>query len=139
MQRKCEDCTKCCEGSLSGEALGKTFSRGRPCHFVAIGSGCTVYAQRPKDPCATYKCEWLTNPELPEWMKPSLVDTIVDKRKTSSGIEYLNVIEAGSVLTARVLSNLLLYALSNSINIAWEVEGGKNWIGSQEFLEDMGK
>ena len=137
MKRQCGDCTKCCEGNLLGEALGKTFFRSKPCHFVAIGQGCTVYAQRPKEPCVTYKCEWLTNPDIPEWMKPNLINTIIDKRKTKSGIEYLNVIEAGAVLKAGVLSNLLLYALGNRINIAWEVEGGKNWIGSQEFLEEM--
>ena len=137
MKRQCGDCTKCCEGNLSGEALGKTFFRSKPCHFVAIGQGCTVYAQRPKDPCVTYKCEWLTNPDIPEWMKPNLINTIIDKRKTKSGIEYMNVIEAGGKLEARVLSNLILYVLSNRINIAWEVEGGKNWVGSEEFLQDM--
>lgn len=139
MKRDCGDCTKCCEGYLSGEALGKTFFRSKPCHFVAIGQGCTVYAQRPKNPCVSYKCEWLTNLDIPEWMKPNLINTIIDKRKTPSGIEYINIVEAGAVLKAGVLSNLLLYALGNKLNIAWEVEGGKNWIGSEEFLEDMNK
>lgn len=137
MSRQCGDCTKCCEGYLVGEALGKTFFRGKPCHFVAIGTGCTVYAKRPKDPCVTYKCQWLVNSDIPEYMKPSLIDTIIDKRKTKSGIEYLNVIEAGTTLSAGVLSNLLMYALGNKINISWEIEGGKNWIGSEEFLQDM--
>lgn len=139
MKRDCGDCTKCCEGYLSGEVLGKTFFRSKPCHFVAIGQGCTVYAQRPKNPCVSYKCEWLTNLDIPEWMKPNLINTIIDKRKTPSGIEYINIVEAGAVLKAGVLSNLLLYALGNKLNIAWEVEGGKNWIGSEEFLEDMNK
>jgi hypothetical protein len=72
-------------------------------------------------------------------MKPNLINTIIDKRKTKSGIEYLNVVEAGETLKAGVLSNLLLYALGNGLNLLWEVEGGKNWIGSEEFLKDMSK
>jgi hypothetical protein len=139
MNRQCGDCTKCCEGHLVGEALGKSFFKSKPCHFVAIGNGCTVYEERPKNPCASYKCEWLINPEIPEYMKPNLINTIIEKRKTKSGIEYLNVVEAGAVLKAGVLSNLLLHALGNRINIAWEVEGGKNWIGSEKFLEEMDK
>lgn len=137
MNRECGDCTKCCEGHLSGEALGKTFFRSKPCHFVAIGQGCTVYEQRPTNPCAAYKCEWLTNPDIPEWMKPNLINTIIDKRKTKSGIEYLNILEAGDVLKAKVLSNLVVYSLSNNINIVYEIEGGKNWIGSPEFLKEF--
>jgi hypothetical protein len=137
MKRECGDCTKCCEGNLAGEVLGKTFYRSKPCHFVAIGQGCTVYEKRPKDPCVTYRCEWLNNPDIPEWMKPNLINTIIDRRKTKSGIEYMNIVEAGAELKAGVLSNLLLYALGNGLNILWEVEGGKNWIGSQEFLEEM--
>ena len=114
-----------------GEALGKTFFKSKPCHFVEIGVGCTVYAKRPKDPCVTYKCQWLVNPDIPEYMKPNLINTIIDKRKTKSGIEYLNVLEAGATLDAGVLSNLLMHALGNKINIAWEIKGGKNWIGSE--------
>ncbi len=42
-QRSCSDCTKCCEGSLSGEVFGKTFYSGKPCHFVKLNEGCSVY------------------------------------------------------------------------------------------------
>jgi hypothetical protein len=137
MSRECGTCTKCCEGYLTASVFGKNFFKGKPCHFVSIGQGCTVYEQRPKDPCAIYKCEWLTNPDIPEWMKPNLINTIIDKRKTKSGIEYLNVMEAGATLEAKVLSNLIVHCLSNRINISWEVEGGRNWVGSEEFLQDM--
>lgn len=70
-------------------------------------------------------------------MKPNLINTIIDRRATKSGIEYLNVIEAGDVLKAGVLSNLIMYALSSNLNIAWEVEGARHWVGSENFLSDM--
>ena len=60
-KRSCGSCTKCCEGWLSGEALGHKFYPGKPCHFIAIGKGCSVYAKRPQEPCVSYKCGWISN------------------------------------------------------------------------------
>ena len=64
MKRECGTCTKCCEGWLTGEALGHNFYPGKPCHFLAVNKGCTVYAKRPKDPCSSYKCAWLANEDI---------------------------------------------------------------------------
>lgn len=136
MSRSCGDCTKCCEGYLSGSANGKTFYNGKPCHFLSIGKGCTIYAKRPKDPCQAYKCAWLIDDTLPEWFKPNEINAIVDYREIE-GIKYLNVVEAGETLRSNVLSWLIVYALSNNINIYWNVAGGSNWIGSTDFLKAM--
>lgn len=135
-KRSCGDCTKCCEGWLQGEALGHKFYQGRPCHFLAIGKGCTVYAKRPKDPCQSYKCGWLQNEEIPEWMKPSEINAIVDFRDIE-GIPYLRVKEAGQILSSKVLTWVIQYAISKNMNIYWEVDGGKNWLGSPEFQEAL--
>ena len=136
MKRECGACTKCCEGWLAGEALGHKFFQGKPCHFIAIGKGCSVYAKRPKDPCITYKCAWLTNENIPEWMKPSEINAIIDNANINT-ISYLRVIEAGSQLDSAVLTWIIQYALGNNINLYWEVNGGKNWFGSQEFSDAM--
>jgi hypothetical protein len=131
-KRECGNCTKCCEGWLSGQALGHKFYGGRPCHFISTGKGCTVYAQRPKDPCMVFKCEWLNNSNIPEWFKPNEINAIV-KISQVNGIEYLSVIEAGIFLQSKVLSWLIQYALTNELNFAWQVEGEFNWLGSEEF------
>lgn len=136
LKRSCGSCTKCCEGWLTGEALGYSFFPGNPCHFVAVGKGCTVYSKRPKEPCKSYKCSWLINGDLPEWMKPDEVNAIVDFRETD-GILYMQVIEAGSVLESRVLSWLIQYALRSKYNFLWSINGEKNWIGNVEFNELM--
>jgi hypothetical protein len=136
LKRTCGSCTKCCEGWLTGEALGHSFFPGSPCHFVTIGKGCTVYSKRPQDPCQSYKCNWLTNEDLPEWMKPDEVNAIVDFRE-ADGILYMQVTEAGSVLESRVLSWLIQYALKNKYNFLWRINGGRNWIGDTEFNELM--
>jgi len=137
-KRSCGTCTKCCEGYLAGEALGHTFYAGKPCHFIAIGAGCTVYEKRPKDPCISYKCAWLTNEDIPEWMKPSDIDAIIDMRQIGKH-QYLNLKEAGSPMQAKVLSWFFQYVLKTGLNAQWEVNGGINWVGSPEFNEEMSK
>lgn len=135
-KRSCGSCTKCCEGYLSGEAQGKKFYPGKPCHFIAIGKGCSIYAKRPVDPCVTYKCGWLTNMEIPEWMKPSDVNSIMDERELN-GMRYLNLREAGNPLQARVLSWFFQYVLKTGMNAVWEVDGGLNWCGNPDFNSVM--
>lgn len=137
MTRSCRDCTKCCEGFLSGSAKGHDFYAGRPCHFVQIGKGCSIYPERPADPCVAYQCMWRRSDELPEWMKPSDVHAIVDERVTDSGIGYLNIVEAGARLDVRVLSWMFQYALREGRNMLWQLDGGKQWIGSPEFVAEM--
>ena len=131
-KRSCGTCTKCCEGYLTGEALGHTFYGGKPCHFVAIGKGCTVYEKRPKDPCVSYKCDWLINPDIPEWMKPSDIDAIIDLREIE-GHQYLSLKEAGGLMQSRVLNWFFQYILKTGMNAVWQVGGGSNWAGSPEF------
>lgn len=136
-KRSCGDCTKCCEGYLEGKALGHSFYRGKPCHFLAIGKGCTVYAKRPKEPCQTYKCAWLIDENIPEWMKPSEVNAIIDYSQTKSGIPYVRVNEAGSVLSSKVLTWVIQFCLSNNLNVYWTVDGGHNWFGTPEFCASI--
>lgn len=134
--RTCGDCTKCCEGWLSGKALGHTFYKGKPCHFIAIGKGCSIYPKRPQDPCQIYKCAWLVDEKIPEWMKPSKINAIFTN-KSINNINYLSINEAGDILNSQVLSWCILYALQNNINLYWEINGGGNWIGSKEFINVM--
>lgn len=136
MSRQCGDCTKCCEGFLSGEAKGKTFYPGKPCHFVTIGKGCSIYKDRPQDPCVSYRCAWLTDENLPEWFKPNEINAITDVRKIKD-IPYINVVEAGETLRANVLSWLIQYAMNNGLNLRWMVLGGAYWIGNKDFLDAM--
>jgi hypothetical protein len=136
VKRECGTCTKCCEGWLFGEAYGHSFYKGKPCHFIAIGKGCTIYAERPKDPCLVYSCAWLTNADFPEWLKPSEINAIIDFRKIyNTDIQYIKIHEAGEVLRSDVLSWLLSYAVSKGYNLYWTVNGANYWQGSPEFCK----
>lgn len=135
-KRECGSCTKCCEGFLSGVAREKPFFKGRSCHFVSKGKGCTIYSTRPKEPCATFQCVWLTNQDFPEWLKPDLENVIFTQRFTN-GISYIVLHEAGNVVASRVLSWFFTYATERGLNFVWEVEGGLSYFGSTEFVETL--
>jgi hypothetical protein len=135
-KRQCGNCTKCCEGYLSGEALGYKFYQGKPCHFVSIGRGCTVYDKRPNDPCIVFKCEWLINKDVPEWMKPSDIKSIFISQKLNE-ITYYALVEAGDKLDSAVLTWCIKYALEHKLNFTWVVNNAHHWIGTQEFSNLM--
>lgn len=134
-ERKCDGCTKCCEGWLSGVAHCKNFYKGMPCHFMAE-TGCSIYENRPQDPCKNFQCEWLVNLEIPEWMKPNRVNVIATKRKIDN-YEYLELTEAGEKLKVEVLNWFILYALNNHLNLVYSINGGINKVGCLEFLNHV--
>ena len=131
--RVCGDCYKCCDGHLSGSAYNKPFWKGRPCHFLTAGK-CSIYGEHPQDPCKTFKCLWLANLDIPGWMRPNEVNTILVVAE-QEGIQYLSVIEAGEKLRPEVLSWAVMYCLSDNFNLQYTIDGAKNRIGSTEFLK----
>lgn len=134
--RTCGECHKCCEGWLFGVAHTKEFYPGTPCHYLALGKGCSIYDQRPEDPCKSYKCEWLINDELPEWFRPDLTNVIVTKRKLKNHI-YWDIIECGKSIEATTLNWLILHTMHDKINIVYRVNSGLNYLGSTEFVKDF--
>ncbi len=132
LARECGTCTKCCEGWLHGNAYGKPFWRGRPCHYLSAGK-CSIYGNHPEDPCKTFKCQWLTNNDIPGWMKPDDINAIFTSR-TKDGLDYLEITEAGEKLHVEVLSWAIMYALQHNINLQYAIDGGTNRIGSSAFL-----
>ena len=134
--RECDGCTACCEGWAVGEAHGHKFYPGRKCFFVG-DKGCTIYKDRPHEPCVTFKCQWLTNPEIPEWMKPNKSNVIIVE-ETVNGTTFLTVKETGVKLDSAVLSWLITaYQEGKIINTRYELNGGWNFIGTPEFTSLM--
>lgn len=129
--RKCDGCTKCCEGWLHGVAHDKHFWPGTPCHFMGE-KGCTIYEDRPHDPCKTYRCHWLDNQDIPEWLKPNRSNIIITKRQHDD-ISYLDVTEAGSKMTVETLTWLMVYCLNKNINIKYNIGAGYYRFGDPKF------
>lgn len=135
--RSCGDCTKCCEGWLTGNVRGHEFYPGKPCFFLTIGVGCNDYDNRPADPCKTFSCDWLVNDLIPEEFKPNAIETIFLKTFLN-GIEYLKLVPAGNDIDDSIISWAIDYAESNSINL-WIDKNGNRVFGSKEFLEEFDK
>lgn len=139
--RSCNNCTKCCEGYLAGDIRGHWMGIApdgvnKPCFFLELGKGCKEYEKRPVDPCRTFKCDYLTNEDIPESFKPSRANAIFTTR-TIKGIEYMQLIEAGRKLDSEVLSWAISYALVNNLNFAWRVLENIFWIGDEAFNKMM--
>jgi hypothetical protein len=72
--RDCGSCTMCCK-VLAIEALGKPM--GKWCAQCAIGSGCRIYAERPRE-CRDYYCAYLTWPDVADYWWPSKSKMVLD-------------------------------------------------------------
>ena len=131
-ERSCDGCAKCCEGWLQGEAYGHAFYKGRPCFF--LNKTCSIYDTRPESPCRTFKCSWLAEDIFPHWMKPDLVNIIITKRQVDNFF-YYEIVEAGSTIDSKTLNWLIQWALNTDNNLMYQIEGGPNRVGSQEFLK----
>jgi hypothetical protein len=71
---------------------------------------------------------------MPMWMRPDLIKAVV-LRKITNDIEYLQILESGAKLDSSVLNWFIVWAISNGKNIAYEIEGGMNKMGSEEFFK----
>ena len=145
MTKSCDNCTKCCEGFLQatirghevGGWEGTDVHNPKPCPFVIKDKGCKQYLLRPKDPCKTFKCEWLTNEDFPEEMSPNKSHYITVSKLTPNGIPYIALTDAGQQLDSRVLSWHVKYALSKNLNLSWRINGVVDYVGHNNFIDEM--
>lgn len=140
--RQCEGCTACCEGWLSGEALGKRFFPGQPCHWMSC-NGCTIYEDRPSL-CTDFSCAWISNHFLPEWFKPTESNAItrwqtwkdIDEcTPEDRGGVYLVVLETGGKIKHNCMTWLTNYASAGMLNVKYQLEGRWHWMGSDSFTQ----
>jgi len=135
VKRSCGDCHKCCEGWLTGAAYGFEFNEGRPCQFLSHSKHCTIYDKRPVDPCQSYRCEWLANPVIPEWLQPNQSNVIITGRKLKDHV-YWDLKECGVKLDSSVLNWFFIFCLNHNVNLVYQINGSMNYLGTEEFVTD---
>jgi hypothetical protein len=137
VKRECGTCGKCCEGWLESEIL--EMSEGHPCKFYSDECKCTIYENRPQDPCRDYECAWVEDETFPEWMKPDLVNVIIthSPHPTNENLSYYNIIEAGDKMNSKVLNWIFHWALQKNKNILYEVHGELHRFGNDEFVKTL--
>lgn len=131
--RQCDGCHRCCEGWLHGNAYGFDFYPNRPCQFLSIGKGCSIYANRPEDPCKAYRCQWLNDHAIPEWLKPDKSNVIITARKVGE-FYYWDITETGVKMDSSVLNWLFLHCLNHDMFMVYKIGGGLNYLGTEEFI-----
>ena len=133
MLKECGTCTKCCEGWLTADIKGHKMYPGKPCFFLEIGKGCTIYKNRPKDPCKGFQCGWTEIEDMPEEFKPEISGVIMHWK--SEG--YWVISKAPDNPTSQFLSWAIIYARSRKQNILWNVDNRSWWIGDDDFCKNM--
>jgi hypothetical protein len=133
-ERTCADCTKCCEGWLPANILGEEMFPGKPCQFVAPDVGCTIYKDRPKEPCKTFECSWRATDYVPLEFSPKNTGQIVAVQKLEE-IDYLAMAFAGKEVEPDFLSWFVTFAVGRQLNIEWSINGQLYALGSPAFME----
>lgn len=138
IEKNCGSCTSCCEGHVFGAVNDKSFRKGKPCHYCTLGVGCSIYEDRPEFPCREYNCEWRTNIDMPDWLKPEHSQVLITKRELENNVYFYEVIECNKPIDAKCLNWILVYMITNKYNCVYTVEYGRHVIGSHDFCEAMG-
>ena len=137
MLKECGTCTKCCEGWLKADIKGHKMYPGKPCFFIEIGKGCTIYKDRPEDPCKGFQCGWTEIQDMPEEFKPEVSGVIMHWKNDFNGYWVLS--KAPNNPTVDFLSWAIIFAKSNNNNILWYIDDKSWWLGDNEFCKQMAK
>lgn len=137
--RTCGDCTACCLGWLSGKAYDKEFYPGNPCFYVCK-TGCSIYENRPHDPCVTYKCSWILNPdEFPEWMQPNQSKVIPTTRSwfdvDGNENEYIEFISTGELMSVTTYHWIMKFHFRTKVPVTVQVESDFGIYGPEDFVQ----
>jgi Fe-S-cluster containining protein len=81
MARECGDCQLCCE-LIGVEELGK--HPHNVCQYQC-DTGCSIHNARPRE-CRTYQCQWRSDEDVPEELRPDKLGCIVDVHETPLGL-----------------------------------------------------
>jgi len=143
--RKCSECTACCEGWLRAEELD--MRPGKACQHRVSG-GCAIYPERPDDPCKTFRCGWLQEPELlDEELRPDRCSAILLTGRPAAGFEVWRLVPIGRSVTEQTLLRFQELADSMNMPLMWTERADKfadgdsssetYSLGSEEFISAL--
>lgn len=135
LNRECGDCTMCCQGHLYTNVNNIPIYPGNPCPYVS--HHCTIYEDRPDYPCKQFQCQWLINPDFPEWMKPNQINVLAWKTKDFSNHVYLEVNECAQPIPSNALAWLYEYTQKTNLPMRVQVHGAFHYYGNQDFKQQF--
>jgi hypothetical protein len=101
--------------------------------------GCSIYPDRPDEPCKRFKCVWLANDILPVWFRPDKSNVIVTWGSWGPGknLPYLKVTERGTKIDSAALNLIYMYHVETRMPITVQIDRGWSHYGPYEFVEEM--
>lgn len=134
--RSCGGCTACCDGWLTANVLGHELARGRPCHFRGEG-GCTIYEDRPNDPCRSFVCGWVSNGSpFPESFRPDRLGVIIVVKRWRDRLAYV-LADAGRSPDAKLLEWMREHSTATGRPFLFQMGGRHRGYGSEEFQKEI--
>ena len=128
MTKNCDGCIACCNGTLVANIHGEEVNRSHPCsHICYEHMNCSQYHNRPPV-CSTFKCLWLTQDDMPEWLKPSESGVLLLHRKGYVEVHSVN----GMKFTADVFVIAMNFASINRWPIKFFIDASSTPYG--DFL-----
>lgn len=148
-QRSCLPCRACCEGWLDISEAAIQAHLGSPCSHCS-SEGCSIYAERPNNPCRTFYCAWRqADTPLIELMRPDLSGVIVIMdRMVWRDQKVIVAIPVGKEIPERSLQyliglselmdlNLLMVSFVVDQNSEFTGASRLNAFGEPNFVEEM--
>jgi hypothetical protein len=112
----------------------------KPCHFMREG-GCSIYDDRPKNPCKIFLCSWLIDDgsKFPDWLHPKLSNIIIRERFWGENKEkiFLEIVECGVKIDSEILVWLMHYHYRTNVPMVIRVNSKWNYFGPPEFCGNI--
>jgi hypothetical protein len=135
-QRQCGTCTACCDGWVEGSIRGHEMKPGVPCHFRGAGC-CTIYAERPQEPCRTFVCGWLApGSPFPESFRPDRLGVMMVRTRWRNQPAYI-LRSAGRDPDEPLLTWMRSFSAATGSPFFYEQAGERFGFGPSEFQHEM--
>ena len=121
--RSCGTCTKCCEGWLPTTVYGQEIKIGSPCRYVQDEVGCSIYQERPFNPCVKFQCAWLQDETIPDWVRPKesgVIAVVRDALNPATRTKWLYVYPSGSPVSDDYRAWAKMYAKQHGLHYSEE-------------------
>ncbi len=134
--RQCGTCITCCGGWVAGTILGHEVKPGSPCRFVRA-EGCSVYEQRPTDPCKNFVCGWLApDSPFPDEFRPDRLGVIIVPITWRDRRAYI-LVSAPRDPDETLLEWLRRFSIQTGRPFFYAQAGEKFGFGPIEFQQEM--
>ena len=121
---------------MTATIRGHAMRPGTPCHFLGA-TGCTIYDERPHDPCRTFFCAWrLQGNPFPDAFRPDRIGAIVLALRWRDRVAYCLVTD-GREPDAGMLDWMRAHSSATGTPFLVRLAGRDRAYGPLKFQQDV--